>query len=92
MRRTEPLTPHLWTIAVELQFYLLFPFLVRFLRLYGLAWGLMAIALTITLRLGLSRMDLGDWDIKRISYYTLLGRIDQFIIGMIAGAMHSGRA
>jgi len=88
----EPLTPHLWTIAVEFQFYLLFPFLVRFLRLYGLPWGLMAIALMITLRLGLSRMDLGDWDIRRISYFTLLGRIDQFIIGMIAGAMHSGRA
>ncbi len=71
-----------WTISVEFTFYLIFPFLCRFAvaRGPGYLWRLMFL---------LVLFKLGAWfSVDRpmhLYYSTLLGRLDQFLIGMIAG-------
>ncbi len=83
-------TPHLWTIAVEFQFYLIFPLIVVFLKRYGLRYAGGAIMLLVVLR-GLMWCSREVLDLKSIVYGTLIGRMDQFLIGMVAGAVYSGR-
>lgn len=78
------ITPHLWTIALEFQFYLLFPFLIQFMQQQGLRYAIGLIGLCIAIRLLL--WGLGDLkDLKTLVYNSLLGRMDQFVIGMAAG-------
>lgn len=73
--------PHLWTIAVEFQFYLIFPFIVSFLSRYGLRYVAGLILLAIGIR---AMMYLMDKTVIDAAYSTLLGRLDQFCIGMVA--------
>lgn len=84
------LTPHLWTISVEFQFYLIFPFLVGFMHRYGMRHACGLILLVLLLR---ALIWLGPKDLRGIQAVgtTLLGRLDQFLIGMMAGAVYSGR-
>lgn len=70
----------LWTIPVEFQFYLIFPFLALFMRREGAAYLLRFIALLIILRLGVY-VTVGT--VRVIAYETILGRLDQFLIGML---------
>lgn len=72
-----------WSVYVELQFYLIFPFLLVFVKQKGIGylfalWGLM-----VAMRAGIF-LQIGDS--AAISYWSILGRIDQFLTGMIAGA------
>ena len=61
-----PLSAVAWTVAVEFQFYLIFPLL---LRLFAVLAGA---------------------DAQWMSYWTIAGRIDQFLLGMLAG-LHFAR-
>jgi peptidoglycan/LPS O-acetylase OafA/YrhL len=70
----------LWTISVELQFYLLFPFLLLLLKRQGVRYLLGLIAIVIGLRL-VARLSLHD--IHNAVYWTMFGRLDQFLIGMV---------
>ena len=72
----------LWTISVEFTFYLLFPFLLRFLQRYGVRYllGLLLLANLLRLLSAASNRD----SVRDLSYWTILGRIDQFVIGMLA--------
>ncbi|RBP36673.1 peptidoglycan/LPS O-acetylase OafA/YrhL [Roseimicrobium gellanilyticum] len=86
-----PITPHLWTIRLEFQFYLIFPFLILFAAKYGLRYllGLILLALSIRCMIWVSP----EHDkLKDAVYGTLVGRLDQFAIGMLAGSLYSGRA
>jgi peptidoglycan/LPS O-acetylase OafA/YrhL len=75
---------------VEFQFYLLFPFLVGFMHRYGMRYIVALIGLLISVRFLLwCSVDLKS--LKGLTYSTLLGRLDQFLIGMVAGALYSGR-
>lgn len=80
----HPFTALFWTIAPEFKFYLVFPFLLAALNRWGLR-SLVVIALSmIVLRLllgvaGASGHELG--------YYTIFGRIDQFLIGMATATL-----
>ena len=90
---TVPLSPQfvqLWTIWVEFQFYLIFPFLLGFSRRFGARylWGLLA--LLVVMR-ALVYLSLGS--VRFIAYETIFGRLDQFLIGMLlARAWLSARA
>ena len=74
-----------WAIAVEFQFYLVFPFLLLFSRRYGLKYLLGIIVLFTMFRTGGYLLDA---NIASISFATILGRMDQFVLGMLAGALY----
>ena len=76
-----PFTSMLWTIAVEWQFYVLFPLLVLVLKP---AWtrnllGMVAVLLVFRVFAVLSGGNPRD-----LAYLTIFGRLDQFLIGMWA--------
>lgn len=84
----EPFTALFWTIAVEFQFYLLFPFLMSFQQRYGLRYLLLVILVCLIFRgiavvLGANARDL--------SYTTIVGRLDQFALGMIIAVLAKRR-
>lgn len=76
----------LWTISVEFEFYLIFPFLKQFCERYGLRYLLGWIALLILLR-GMIFFITGS--VRFIAYETIFGRLDQFLIGMLAGTAYA---
>lgn len=71
-----------WTIAVEFQFYLLFPFILVFFRKYGYKYLFGMIALS---NLILATVYVAQGSVKLLSYVTIFGRINEFVIGMICG-------
>jgi peptidoglycan/LPS O-acetylase OafA/YrhL len=78
----EWLTPVLWTIAVEFQFYLLFPFLLMSVRKYGFRFFAGLLLLAVLTRWAVY---LATGSVKALAYMTLFGRIDEFLIGMTLG-------
>ena len=74
-----PVWPHGgWSIAVELHFYLLLPFLLFLGRKNNFALlGVIAVALILRTLYAQNNPDIG-W----LSYATIFGRIDQFVIGI----------
>ncbi len=77
---------HLWTIPVEFQFYLIFPFLVIFFARYGqrYLWGVIGVAIIFRII-----MYFVNGTIQDGAYYSILGRIDQFAVGMLAAALYA---
>ncbi|NUF26573.1 Peptidoglycan/LPS O-acetylase OafA/YrhL, contains acyltransferase and SGNH-hydrolase domains [Gilliamella bombicola] len=73
----------IWTIAVEFQFYLFFPFLSLFLNRYGIKYLVALVILMIATRFNIAILKGGD--IYYNVYHSIIGRLDQFIIGMILG-------
>ncbi|MEO5723646.1 MAG: acyltransferase [Ilumatobacteraceae bacterium] len=73
----------LWTISVEFTFYLIFPFLIRFLRTSGPLYLLGLLAVMNALRL--VSAGLNATNIRDLAYWTILGRLDQFVVGMLVG-------
>ena len=73
-----------WTISVEFTFYLVFPFLARFVRAEGAAYLLRLIAL-------MALVKLAAWGVAEratlMFYSTLVGRFDQFLWGMLAAVL-----
>jgi peptidoglycan/LPS O-acetylase OafA/YrhL len=69
-----------WSITVEFHFYLVLPVLLWLSsKSRGLPLGLIVVAML--LRLGLYQ---ANGEIQTLSYWTILGRIDQFVLGMLA--------
>lgn len=71
-----------WAIGVEWQFYVAFPFLLRLLR--PTPFRSVAQLLGLALLMRWSADSLGS-SIKETAYWTMLGRVDQFLVGMLAG-------
>lgn len=71
----------IWTVAVEFQFYLLFPFFALFLAKYGIRYLIALVVLMIGTRFMLFQFN--GMDIYYNLYHTIIGRLDQFVIGMI---------
>lgn len=69
-----------WTILVEFQFYLLFPFILHFYRGRGLPYLFKLLGFFIALRVVLAVV---GYNIQHVAYWSLFGRIDQFLLGMI---------
>ncbi|WP_153110912.1 acyltransferase family protein [Propionivibrio limicola] len=90
---TAPTSSHFitgaaWTISVEFTFYLVFPFLVRFAMEQGVSYLPRLIGLLLVFKVG------GYLVAERSNlmfYSTLLGRFDQFLIGMWVAQLFSGR-
>ena len=69
-----------WSIAVEFHYYAVLPVLLWLLRRSRLL-PLAVVACAIALRTALY---LRYGEVQTVSYWTLLGRIDQFVLGMVA--------
>ena len=84
--RLHPITTAFWTVAVEFQFYLIFPFLIAIMNGQGpkpLVW---MIALMLGLRL--VGFFLGD-SIRDLHYWHLIpGRLDAFLVGMLGARLY----
>jgi peptidoglycan/LPS O-acetylase OafA/YrhL len=90
MTGTIPWTPFsamFWSLAIECQFYLIFPLLFMVANTQGTYRTISLLVMTlIALRLfavlfGASARDL--------SYFTIAGRLDEFLIGMLAGFIYA---
>lgn len=74
-----------WTIAVEFQFYLIAPFIFAFAARRGLRWliGIMVLAwLCKAIVLLAHNIALEPQARHMISYYTIVGRLNQFLFGV----------
>ena len=76
----------IWTIAVEFQFYLLFPFLMIFLKKYGIKYIFMLILFINIIKFNISILNGGD--IYYNLYHTAIGRLDQFLVGIFFGYLY----
>jgi peptidoglycan/LPS O-acetylase OafA/YrhL len=79
----QPFTSLLWTIAVEWQFYVLFPLLLLVLKR---GWMRNVLGLVFVLLLFRVLAVLAGGNPRELAYSTILGRLDQFLIGMGAAA------
>jgi peptidoglycan/LPS O-acetylase OafA/YrhL len=77
-----------WAVVVEFQFYLVFPFLLVFQRKYGIRylWGLLAFFIGFR---AVAWYGLGT--VQSLAYSTILGRMDQFLIGMLCAELAARR-
>jgi peptidoglycan/LPS O-acetylase OafA/YrhL len=76
---------HLWSVAVELQFYLLFPLLLAFRRKYGVIYILGLAALVIFFRIAVY----GHLrTAHHISFFSIFGNLEIFLAGMLLGNLY----
>jgi peptidoglycan/LPS O-acetylase OafA/YrhL len=73
----------LWTIGVELQFYLVFPLFLRLLNSQGPRPLVLFILSMMAFRV-LAALTAPGVDFNQLTYFSLVGRIDQFLVGMLA--------
>ena len=78
-----PFSMLFWTIAVEFQFYLVFPFLFAIAQDRGPRVLAGMIALAVILRALALALDIGASP-RDLVYAHIAGRIDQFLLGMLA--------
>jgi peptidoglycan/LPS O-acetylase OafA/YrhL len=83
-----PFTAMFWAVAVEWQFYLLFPFLLIFVRRDGLRFVGGVVLLFAGVRLAAS---LYDVSVRDLGYWSIVGRLEQFLIGVWLGTYFSSR-
>jgi peptidoglycan/LPS O-acetylase OafA/YrhL len=76
----------MWTIAVELQFYLLFPIIWRALRAHGVAAGIVLIGFALGVRALAFLLTGAVYD---LGYFSLFGSIDAFLIGCMTQLIFS---
>jgi len=81
------ITGNAWTISVEFTFYFVFPFLATFAKQRGPVYLVQAILLMFIVRLVTYAVSEQP---TQIYYWTLAGRFDQFLIGMLAAQICSG--
>ncbi|HEX5281392.1 MAG TPA: acyltransferase [Micropepsaceae bacterium] len=87
----QPWTAIFWTIIPEFQFYFLFPVLLATLDWKGPRAIVGLICLAIFMRLSML-VFFGTKVVPVFWYYTLTGRIDQFLLGMLAAWFWSNRS
>ena len=77
-----------WSIAVEWHFYLIFPLLLFMVQRKG--WAPLAIIITLAIAMRVV-LYYQQADMRDISYWSIGGRIDQFLLGMLAGMYYRSR-
>ncbi|SFU38865.1 acyltransferase family protein [Pseudoduganella namucuonensis] len=84
-----PVTGAAWSISVEFTFYLVFPFLARFTLEQGPRYLLKLLALMVFFKLAAFHVN----EKSTLMYFsTLVGRFDQFLIGMLAALLYARHA
>jgi len=78
-----------WAVAVEFQCYLIFPLLIAFSNERGTRFLIQVILVAFVLRVLACLAE--DANPRDLSYWTIVGRIDQFCIGMIAARLYASR-
>ena len=78
----------LWTIGLEFQFYLIFPFLAAFLLRNGYRYLVALLILAIGAR---ACYYMEEGTVKNFAYGSLPGRIDEFILGIGAAWLYLRR-
>ena len=78
-----------WTIAIEFQFYFVFPFLIAFYRKKGIGY-LVALEAVFLLFRALASLD--SKLPRDLAYWTILGHMDQFLFGMMAAVVYIRRS
>jgi peptidoglycan/LPS O-acetylase OafA/YrhL len=74
-------TAMLWTISVECQFYLIFPRLLAMFK--ESRWHILGVLLLMLALRGLAQLN--GANVRDLSYSTIVGRLDQFVLGMALG-------
>lgn len=69
-----------WSIAVELHFYLLLPLLL-FLHRRSSSWLVLFLVLAMSVR---TIVFMKTGEVQALAYWTIFGRIDQFLLGILA--------
>lgn len=70
-----------WSISIEFYFYFLFPFIAAFTQQRGARYIFQLIAILIVIKIAAY---LAVENSRHMFYSTLIGRLDQFLIGMLA--------
>jgi peptidoglycan/LPS O-acetylase OafA/YrhL len=84
--KVEPFTNVFWTVAVECQFYLVFPVLQAAFERDGPRWIVACLGMATVLRLAAF---MGGTFPEDVIYWHLGGRIDQFLIGMLCARLYA---
>jgi peptidoglycan/LPS O-acetylase OafA/YrhL len=82
-------TSMFWAVAIEFQCYLVFPFLMAFSNARGTRFLFRVIVVALVMRLLAVLVD--GASPRDLSYWTVVGRIDQFCLGMIAARWYVER-
>jgi peptidoglycan/LPS O-acetylase OafA/YrhL len=77
----------MFSIALELQFYLLFPFLLKFSRRYGTRYYFALVAFLIVIR---AAVYLLTGTAHHLGYFSIFGALDTFLAGVVAGGLYVG--
>ncbi|ELJ8709729.1 acyltransferase family protein [Vibrio cholerae] len=72
---------HTWSLAVEIQFYLLAPFIVLLLPIRLLKWFFVVLLIALT---ALAEYRLRFLGIEQATYYSLYARLPEFFVGGLA--------
>lgn len=73
-----------WSISIEFQFYLLFPFIVLLMQRYGVKSLFIIVLATVASRFVALMLGV---DFVYITHTTLLARLDQFVLGIVAATV-----
>jgi peptidoglycan/LPS O-acetylase OafA/YrhL len=79
------LTSMFWAVSVEFQCYLVFPFLIMFSNAKGNMFLIGVMLLALIFR---ALMVLDGANARDLSYWTVAGRIDQFVLGIVVARIY----
>jgi len=80
-----------WAVGIEMQFYLIFPLLNRILNRFGVAVFARLLLAVVVVRGLVWIVTANTHDATSMLYYTIAGRIDQFLLGMIGAWLFVNR-
>lgn len=86
-----PVSTMFWAIGVEMQFYLIFPLLNRMLGRLGMRTFLRFFVAIVVIRgvaWAVAHTTTGNPPMVQMMYVNIVGRIDQFLLGMIAAWLY----